>query len=65
MGFTGGTGGAEAVQEITRWTFDQGLPPAAVTGLQGQLTGYTATSTQAVPLGVHLTWNAAPGVGEL
>jgi hypothetical protein len=61
VGFTGATGGANALQEITRWTFDQGLPPAAVTGLQGQITGYTATSTQAVPLGVHLTWNATPG----
>jgi fibronectin type 3 domain-containing protein len=64
VGFTGATGGASATQEILNWTFDQGVPPAAVTGLQAQVTGYTATSTGGVPLGAHLTWDAAGGAAS-
>jgi fibronectin type 3 domain-containing protein len=64
VGFTGATGGANAVQEIVNWTFDQGTPPAMPTNPQAAVTGYTASSTQAVPLGAHVTWNAAPGASS-
>jgi fibronectin type 3 domain-containing protein len=58
VGFTGGTGGISSTQYIENWTFDQGVAPAAPTGLQAMVTGYQGTSATAVPLGAHLTWNA-------
>jgi fibronectin type 3 domain-containing protein len=58
VGFTGGTGGANSTQEITYWTFDQGLVPAAPANLAATVTGFTGTSNAAVPLGAHLTWTA-------
>jgi hypothetical protein len=58
VGFTGATGGANSTQEITYWTFDQGLVPAAPTNLAAAVTGFTGASNNAVPLGAHLTWNA-------
>lgn len=61
VGFTGATGGANSTQDILNWTFAPLTPPDAPTGLQAQVTGYTAGSTQSVPLGAHLTWAAAAG----
>jgi fibronectin type 3 domain-containing protein len=58
VGFTGATGGANSTQEITSWTFDQGLLPAPPTNPAAIVTGYTGTTIQAVPLGAHLTWTA-------
>jgi hypothetical protein len=61
VGFTGATGGANSTQDILSWTYAPLTPPDVPTNLQAQVTGYTAGSTQAVPLGAHLTWNAAAG----
>jgi glucose/arabinose dehydrogenase len=61
VGFTGSTGGANAVQEITDWVFTPLTVPAAPTGLQSQLAGYTAASTSAVAITNQLTWTAAAG----
>src|SRR5205085_498091 len=61
VGFTGATGGANSTQDILNWTFAPLGPPAVPTNLQAQVTGYTAGSTDAVPLGAHLTWAAAAG----
>jgi fibronectin type 3 domain-containing protein len=58
VGFTGATGGANSTQEITSWTFDQGLVPAPPANLAATVTGYTGTTIQTVPLGAHLTWTA-------
>jgi hypothetical protein len=59
VGFTGATGGSNSTQQITSWSFDQGVVPTYPTNLAGTVTGYTAGSTQAVPLGAHLTWTAS------
>lgn len=61
VGFTGGTGGLTAVQEIINWTYTPIVPPAMPTNLQATVTGYTAGDTTPVPLGAHLTWTAAAG----
>ena len=54
VGFTGATGGANSTQQITNWTFDQGLVPAAPTGLTATVTGYTGGAPGTVPIPVPL-----------
>lgn len=61
VGFTGATGGASSTQDITSWTFSQGVLPGTPQNLQGSLTGYTAASTAPTPRGAHLTWTGASG----
>jgi fibronectin type 3 domain-containing protein len=63
VGFTGGTGGNTATQDILTWTYTPGTvtPPGQPQNLAGSLTGYTGTSTAATPLGAHLTWSPVAG----
>jgi fibronectin type 3 domain-containing protein len=61
VGFTGATGGVNSTQSITSWTFTQLSPPDAPSNLQASLTGFMGGSEMQVPLGAHLTWNAAAG----
>ncbi len=63
VGFTGGTGGLAALQEVLNWTFTPVIaaPPGIATNLNATVTGYTAGSTTTVPLGATITWDAVSG----
>src|SRR5262249_17937601 len=61
VGFTGATGGANAIQEVVTWTYTPIVPPGIPTNVAASVTGYTATSTSAGPIGAHVTWNAVSG----
>jgi len=66
VGFTGGTGGLAALQEVLNWTFTPVIPapPGIATNLKATVTGYTAGSTTTVPLGAKITWDAVSGANS-
>jgi fibronectin type 3 domain-containing protein len=64
VGFTGATGAVNSTQKIMNWTFTQLSPPDQVSNLQATVTGFVGGSEQQVPLGAHLTWNAAAGAAN-
>jgi fibronectin type 3 domain-containing protein len=61
VGFTAATGGAAATQDILGWTYTPIVPPGVPQNVAAAVTGYTAGSTNAVPLGAHVTWAAVTG----
>ena len=63
VGFTGGTGGLAALQEVLTWTYTPivAVPPGIPANLKATLTGYTAGSTTTVPLGSRITWDPVSG----
>jgi hypothetical protein len=57
IGFTGGTGGLTAIQDVQTWLFNTIFPPAAPTNVQGTALAYP----QGLYGNIQVTWSASTG----